>query len=96
MPLSRCSSLGNEGAPHGQNVAGLVSAPGLTQCEPKVLVFVLLASAMKLLEMATLQPGVLLIGLVLIGLPAWGAVDAATHPESTWQRVGLRRRRSRE
>jgi len=69
--------------PTGEHDAGLVGAPGLTQCEPKVLVFVLLASAMKLLEMPTLQLGVLLVGLVLIGLPVWGAVDAATHPEST-------------
>ncbi len=37
------------------------------------------------LEMPTLQLGVLLVGLVLIGLPVWEAVDAATHPESTWQ-----------
>jgi hypothetical protein len=37
--------------------------------------------------MATLQLGVLLVGLELIGLPVWGAIDAATHPESTWQRV---------
>ena len=35
--------------------------------------------------MPTLQLGVLLVGLVLIGLPVWEAVDAATHPESTWQ-----------
>lgn len=55
------------------------------------LVFVLVASAMKLLDVPTLLLGILLLGVVVIGLPAWGAVDAATHPESTWQRVGLRR-----
>jgi len=60
---------------------------GLRNAEPQALVFVLVASAMKLLEMPTLQLGVLLVGLVLIGLPVWGAIDAATHPESTWQRV---------
>ena len=46
--LSRCSSARDEGGPHEQNDAGMVRAPGLTQCQPKVPVFVLLASAMQL------------------------------------------------
>jgi hypothetical protein len=66
-----------------------------TQCEPNVVVFVMLASAMKLLEMPTLQLGVLLVGLVLIGLPVWERSTRRRTPESTWQRVGLRRGRSR-
>jgi hypothetical protein len=55
----------------------------------------MLASAMKLLEMPTLQLGVLLVGLVLIGLPVWERSTRRRTPESTWQRVGLRRGRSR-
>jgi uncharacterized membrane protein YfcA len=55
------------------------------------LVLVLLASALKLLDVPTVQLGILLLCLAVVGLPAWGAVDAATHPESTWRRVGMRR-----
>ncbi len=55
------------------------------------LVFVLLASAAKLLNVPTIQLGILLVGLVLIGLPTWGAVDAATQPRSAWEQVGCRR-----
>ncbi len=35
VPLSRCSSAGDEGGPHEQNDAGMVRARGLTQCQPK-------------------------------------------------------------
>ncbi|MEW6059700.1 MAG: sulfite exporter TauE/SafE family protein [Actinomycetota bacterium] len=56
-----------------------------------ILVLVLFASGMKLLDVPTMQLGLLLLGVVLIGLPAWGAVDAATHPESAWERSGMRR-----
>ena len=55
------------------------------------LVFVLLASALKLLGVPTLTLGVLLLGVVLIGLPVWGALDATTHPESAWHGSGRRR-----
>jgi uncharacterized protein len=55
------------------------------------LVFVLLASALKLLNVPTVALGAVLLGAVLIGFPLWGAVDAAAHPSSMWERIGLRR-----
>jgi uncharacterized protein len=51
------------------------------------LVFVLLASALKLLNM----PTTLLI-FALIALPVWGAIDAAAHPEVQWEAAGLSRK----
>ena len=57
------------------------------------LVFVLLASALKLLDVPTTLLGILLLGLVVIGLPLWGAVDAAAHPEAIWEQIGRSRHR---
>jgi uncharacterized membrane protein YfcA len=56
------------------------------------LVFVLLASALKLLEMGTTQLGVALLAFVLVGLPIWGAVDAAGYPGERWEEAGLTKR----
>jgi uncharacterized protein len=56
------------------------------------LVFVLLASAMKLLNVPSVALGAILLAVVVIGLPLWGAVDAAAHPDSIWEAAGLRRR----
>jgi uncharacterized protein len=57
------------------------------------IVLVLLASALKLLEVPTVVLGVILVALSIVGLPIWGAVDAAAHPQSMWDRAGLNRRR---
>ena len=56
------------------------------------LVFVLLASALKLLNVPTGVLGVILLAVVLVGLPIWGAVDGAAHPQHLWDSAGLRRR----
>jgi uncharacterized membrane protein YfcA len=56
------------------------------------LVFVLLASALKLLDVPTPVLGVVLVALVLVGLPIWGAVDAASYAQETWDAAGLPRR----
>lgn len=56
------------------------------------IVFVLLASALKLLEVPTAVLGIVLVAVALVGLPVWGAVDAAAHPQSMWDRAGLSRR----
>jgi uncharacterized membrane protein YfcA len=56
------------------------------------LVVVLLASAMKLLDVPTTTVALVLLGVILVGLPLWGAVDAAAHPQPVWDQVGLRRR----
>lgn len=58
-----------------------------------VLVLVLLASGLKLLNVPTNILGVILLVLVVVGLPLWGAADAAAHPASSWERVGLRKPR---
>jgi uncharacterized membrane protein YfcA len=55
------------------------------------LVFVLMASGLKLLNVPTGALGVILLGVALIGLPVWGAIDAATHPQATWDAAGLDR-----
>ena len=48
------------------------------------LVFVLVASALKLLEMPTSVLGVTMVAFALIAFPIWGALDAAAFPASRW------------
>jgi hypothetical protein len=48
------------------------------------LVFVLTASALKLLNMSTDMLGLVLLAFALIAFPIWGALDAAGHPEHLW------------
>jgi uncharacterized membrane protein YfcA len=55
------------------------------------LVFVLLASALKLLGISTGVLGLILLGVILLGLAIWGAVDAAAHPQNLWDTAGLPR-----
>ena len=55
------------------------------------LVVVLLASALKLLDVPTLALGLILLAVVVVGFPLWGAVDAAAHPEAMWTEVGAKR-----
>jgi uncharacterized protein len=55
------------------------------------LVFVLVASGLKLLGMGTAPLGGLLLGLLLLALPIWGAIDAATHTPQAWAVVGRNR-----
>jgi hypothetical protein len=57
-----------------------------------MLVFVLLASALKLLNVSPGLLGLILLGVVLVGLAIWGAVDAASYPQGTWDAVGRPRR----
>jgi uncharacterized membrane protein YfcA len=56
------------------------------------LVIVLLASALKLLDVPTNIVGLALLMVALIGFPLWGAVDAASHPERMWVAIGRDRR----
>ncbi len=57
-----------------------------------LLVFVLAASALKLLDVPTTVLGVLLLFLALIGFAIWGAVDGAQHPKTQWGEIGLDKR----
>jgi uncharacterized membrane protein YfcA len=49
------------------------------------LVFVLTASALKLLGMETSTLGVILLLIVLVAAPLWAAVDAAIRPTAQWE-----------
>ena len=57
------------------------------------LVYVLLASSLKLLNVSTVALAVFLVAFALVGLPVWGAIDAAGRPEHEWREAGLDRRR---
>ncbi len=52
-----------------------------------ILVFVLLASAMKLLNVSTNLLGLGMLAFALVGLAVWGALDAAAHPEPLWRTI---------
>jgi len=56
------------------------------------LVFVLVATSLKLLGLPSLVLGGVLVVFALLALPIWGAIDAAAHPEPIWSRAGLDRR----
>jgi uncharacterized protein len=53
-----------------------------------LLVFVLAASALKLLEVPTTVLGIAMLALALVAFAVWGAVDAAQHPEPHWREIG--------
>ena len=52
-----------------------------------LLVFVLSASALKLLDVPTATLGIVLLASVLIAGAIWGAVDASQHPEGQWRSI---------
>jgi uncharacterized protein len=56
------------------------------------LALVLVASGLKLLGVDTLETGLLVLVLVLLAVPLWGAVDATMHPEPAWARAPVGRR----
>jgi uncharacterized protein len=57
-----------------------------------LLVFVLTASALKLLDMPTDVLGVVLLVFGLIGFAVWGAFDAAQHPKLQWDAIAVEKR----
>jgi uncharacterized membrane protein YfcA len=57
------------------------------------LMFVLVASALKLLDVSTGVLGITMLGILLVGLPVWGAIDAGGRPQHHWQTAGLHKRR---
>jgi uncharacterized protein len=56
------------------------------------LALVLVASGLKLLGVDNLATGLLVLSLVLLAVPLWGALDATLHPEPAWARVPVGRR----
>ena len=45
-----------------------------------------------MLNVPTATLGLVLVVFALVAFPIWGAVDAASHPETTWRVAGLDRR----
>jgi uncharacterized protein len=56
------------------------------------LVLVLVASGLKLLGVDNLRLGLLVLALVLLAVPVWGALDATMHPEPAWADAPVGRR----
>ena len=56
------------------------------------LTLVLLTSGLKLLGVDNLQMGLLVVVLVLLAVPVWGALDATLHPEPAWAGIPVGRR----
>jgi uncharacterized protein len=56
------------------------------------LAFVLLASGLKLLDVSTLWLGVSLVAFILVAMPIWGVIDAASRPAHHWEAGGLSKR----
>jgi uncharacterized membrane protein YfcA len=56
------------------------------------LALVLVTSGLKLLGVDNLQMGLLVLVLVLLAVPVWGALDATLHPEPAWAGVPVGRR----
>jgi uncharacterized membrane protein YfcA len=56
------------------------------------LAIVLVASGLKLLGADNLQLGLLVLVLVLLAVPVWGALDATMHPEPAWAGAPVGRR----
>jgi uncharacterized protein len=56
------------------------------------LALVLVASGLKLLGIDNLQLGLLVLALVLLAVPVWGALDATLHPEPAWAGAPVGRR----
>ncbi|MEO8477898.1 MAG: sulfite exporter TauE/SafE family protein [Actinomycetota bacterium] len=59
-----------------------------------LLVLVLLASALKLLDVETTTVGLILLGIIIVGFPLWGAVDASAYPVDRWTSLGIDRERT--
>jgi uncharacterized membrane protein YfcA len=56
------------------------------------LTLVLVASGLKLLGVDTLQLSLLVLALVMVAVPLWGALDATMHPEPAWAGAPVGRR----
>ena len=55
------------------------------------LVVILLASAMKLLDVSNAAVGWTLLVIVVVAVPLWGATEAALRPDRDWIQAGRRR-----
>jgi uncharacterized membrane protein YfcA len=56
------------------------------------LALVLVASGLKLLGVDNLQLSLLVLALVMLAVPVWGALDATLHPEPAWAGAPVGRR----
>jgi hypothetical protein len=81
------------GAIPGVYVGARVSSKAPDGLIRPALVYVLLASGLKLVNVPTATLGFVLLAVAIVGLPLWGAVDAFSHPQRDWTRAGLDRDR---
>ena len=56
------------------------------------LVLVLLASGLRLVNVGTVPLALILLAFVLMAVPIWGVLDAASRPEHHWQAAGTSKR----
>ena len=56
------------------------------------LALVLVTSGLKLLGVDNLQLGLLVLAMILLAVPLWGALDASLHPEPAWAGAPVGRR----
>jgi uncharacterized membrane protein YfcA len=56
------------------------------------LVFVLLGSGLKLVNVGTPQLAVIMLLFVMVALPIWGTIDAASRPAHHWEASGYSKR----
>jgi uncharacterized protein len=56
------------------------------------LVFVLMASGLKLVNVPTVALGIVMVIAALVALPIWGFLDAASRPEHLWESAGYSKR----
>lgn len=56
------------------------------------LVFVLMLSGLKLVNVPTVALGITMVVAALVALPIWGVIDAAARPEHHWEAAGYSKR----
>jgi uncharacterized protein len=56
------------------------------------LVFVLMLSGLKLVNVPTVALGITMVAAALVALPIWGVIDAAARPEHHWEAAGYSKR----
>ncbi len=76
----------------GVYLGARLSSRGRDSLIRPALVFVLLASGLKLIDVGTIQLAVILVAFALVALPIWGVIDAAARPAHHWEASGYSKR----
>jgi uncharacterized protein len=80
------------GSVPGVYLGARVSARARDTLIRPALVFVLLASGLKLVNVSTPLLGGVLLAFTLVAVPIWGVLDAAARPKHHWEAAGLSKR----